>query len=301
MRTCECQAKNPDDAVYCAYCGRRLPAMESPHVATAPIHSTETVTAKAARQRRVMVIAAGFVVVILVVAVGLTFALRNVHIDITSNSLVSVQLPLNVCPTSVGDTSATSTSLPSTVRVEINKVDSSKLAFYSDNEGLTTLLAPSGWTCTSTIGANGSSSVQVSPSGQTVAASGALGAGSTAQVISASQTSACVGCRESIACPLFDSAANDYQRAFQKACPTTRPSSEVESMHTGNLAEFTDPPGVNGDATPSGGEYPAMGVMTYFDDVKSDGSWTETCVLPATDKSLCKVILGNFVARYAKR
>ena len=301
VRTCECQAENLDDAVYCAYCGRRLPEMESPHVATAPIQSAETVTANAERQRRVMVIAAGFVAVILVVAVGLTFALRNVHIYINSNNLVSVQLPLNVCPTSVGVSSETPTILPSTVHVEINKVDSTKLAFYSDNEGLTTLLAPSGWTCTAAIGADGSSSVQVSPSGQSDVASGALSAGSTTQVISASQTSACVGCRETLACPLFVNAANDYQRAFQQACPTTRPTSEVETKQTSHLAEFTDPPGVHGDATPSGGQYPAMGVMTYFDDVKSDGSWTETCVLPATDKSLCELILGNFVATYGKR
>src|SRR5665213_398742 len=123
VRTCECQAENLDDAVYSAACGRRLPEIERPYVATALIQSAETDTANTERQRRAMVIAAGFVAVILVVAVGLTFALRNVHIYITSNNLVSVQLPLNVCPTSVGDTSATSTSLPSTVRVEIHKVD----------------------------------------------------------------------------------------------------------------------------------------------------------------------------------
>ena len=45
-----------------------------------------------------------------------------------------------------------------------------------------------------------------------------------AETISASQTSACVGCRESLACPLFVSAANDYQRAFQKSCPSTKPT-----------------------------------------------------------------------------
>ena len=301
MRTCECQAENSDDAVYCAHCGRRLPEMDSPPVATAPSQSAESVTANPERLRRVIVMAGGFVAVILVVAVGLTFALRNVHIYIHSNNLVSVQLPLNVCPTTVGVSSETPTILPSTVHVEINKVDSTTLAFYSDNEGLTTLLAPTGWTCTAAIGANGSSSVQVSPSGQSVVSSGSLRAGSTDQVISASQTSACVGCRESLACPLFDSAANDYQRAFQHACPSTRPSSEVQTVRTSHLAEFTDPPGVHGDATPSGGEYPAMGVMTYFDDAKSDGSWTETCVLPAADKSLCEEILRNFVATYAKR
>ncbi len=50
---------------------------------------------------------ASFIAVVLVLAIGLTFALRNVHIEISSNNLVSVQLPLNVCKTSVGDSSET--------------------------------------------------------------------------------------------------------------------------------------------------------------------------------------------------
>ena len=61
------------------------------------------------------------------------------------------------------------------------------------------------------------------------------------------------------------------------------------------------PPGIKGDGDPSGGKYAAMGEMTYYDDLASDGSWTETCLLPPDDTSLCKAILGNFDARYAKR
>ena len=64
-------------------------------------------------------------------AVGLTFGLRNVHIDDRSDNLVSVSLPLNVCKTSVGDSSDTPVELagddPSR---PVAKDDSTKLAFY---------------------------------------------------------------------------------------------------------------------------------------------------------------------------
>ena len=68
-----------------------------------------------------------------------------------------------------------------------------------------------------------------------------------------------------------------------------------------HVVEFTDPPGVHGDAAPSGGAYAAMGVMTYYGDRNSDGSWTETCLLPPSDTSLCRAIVGNFKSRYGKQ
>jgi hypothetical protein len=262
------------------------------------VESSELITANPVQQKRILVIIASFIAIALVVATGLTYLLRNVHIEISANNLVSVQLPLDICTTSVGVSSDTPANLPATVQVDIAKGFSTQLAFYSDNEGVIEVLAPSGWTCTAVIGADGSSSVTVSPAGQSDVSSGALTPGSTAEEINASQTSACVGCRESLACPLFVNAANDYLHAFQKACPSRRPTSELVTKINGHVVEIEDPPGVNGDADPSGGAYPAVGVMTYFGDGNSDGSWTETCVLPPTDTSLCKAIIGNFSSRY---
>jgi hypothetical protein len=69
----------------------------------------------------------------------------------------------------------------------------------------------------------------------------------------------------------------------------------------GHLVIFTDPPSVKGDADPSGGAYPAMGAMTYFDARSSDGSWTETCVLPPADTAMCSAILADFTSKYGKR
>jgi hypothetical protein len=77
--------------------------------------------------------------------------------------------------------------------------------------------------------------------------------------------------------------------------------SELVTTVNANVVKFTDPPGVKGDGDPSGGQYAAMGVMTYYDNLRSDGSWFETCVLPPKEKSLCTSILGNFQSEYAKR
>jgi len=237
---------------------------------------------------------ASFVAIVLVVALGLTYLLRNVHIEISSSNLVTVQLPLNVCKTSVGDSSETPASLPADVQVKIAREYSTNLAFYSDNEGVIEVLAPTGWKCSAGIGADGSSAVYVSPVGLN-------STGPSMESISASQTSACVGCRESLACPLFVSAANDYLRTYREACPKTRPPSELVTKINSHVVEFTDPSGVNGDGSPSGGAYPARGVMTYYGGIKSDGSWTETCVLPAADRSMCQAIVGSFVTNYGTR
>jgi len=297
--TCECGARNAVDANFCAACGVPLAATGTSELAPSQVEKV-VVAANAERQKRIFVVAASFIAISLVVAIGLTFLLRNVHIDINSNG-ASVELALNVCKTSVGDASETPANLPSTLQVHLASGDSTKLAFYTDNEGLIRVLAPVGWSCTAAIGADGSSSVQVSPAAQSTLGNGALPGGSTAQDVSASQTSACVGCRESLACPLFVSAASAYQSTFHQACPSRRPSSEVVTKVNGHVVEFTDPPGIHGDAAPSGGAYPAMGVMTYLGVQQSPGSWTETCLLPPTNTSMCTAILANFVSSYGRR
>jgi hypothetical protein len=300
VKTCECQVVNEDDASYCKSCGRRLPEAVAFDVAPSPVVALDPV-AEVQRRRRILRIVGSFVAVAMVAAIGLTIGLRNVHIDIGNNHLVTVQLPLNVCKTSVGSSSDTPADLPANVRVRLAPGFSNKLAVYSDNEGVIEVLAPTGWTCTAQIAGDGSSGVQVTPPGQTGITSATLSAGSTDEVINASQTSACVGCRESLACPLFDSAANAYRSIYQHACPARRPPSEVVTNVNAHVVEFTDPPGVRGDAVPSGGEYPATGVMTYYGDKTSEGSWTETCVLPATDSAMCKAIVANFDLRYSSR
>jgi hypothetical protein len=290
---------NPEESNFCASCGKPLASIDTPSPAPTPVERDVALTERARqRQQRALRIVAIFVVAVLVVAGGLTYALRNVHIEIDTNRLVTVRLPIDVCKTTVGDRSEVPVGLPSTIHVKIPKVDSGTLAFYSDNEGILGVLAPTGWNCAATIGADGSSSLNVFPTGQDRLAIGALGAGSTAETISAQQTSACVGCRIALACPLFTISANDSGSEMNQPCTLTRPTSEKTTLINEHVVEFTDPPGIHGDADPSGGAYPAMGVMTYYGDRASQGSWTETCLLPPTEKATCKAIIANFESRY---
>jgi len=303
VTTCaDCQAVNPDDANFCNSCGKPLAAFDAAEPAPT-LNESEDMAASSARQRqqRALRIVAMFVAAFLVIAVGLTIGLRNVHIEINSNPLVSVRLPLNVCKTSVGDASEVPVGLPSTIHVRIHSESSGMLAFYADDEGLIEVLAPKGWNCVAAIGADGTSYVHVSPLGQPNPTSNALSAGATTEAITAAQTSACVGCRVSLACPLFQMTANDAAYENSQPCPLTRPTSETTTTVNAHVVEFTDPPGVHGDASPSGGAYAAMGVMTYYGDRNSDGSWTETCLLPPSDTSLCRAIVGNFKSRYGKQ
>jgi hypothetical protein len=304
VTTCaDCQAVNPDDANFCNSCGRPLASVDTAVAAPSPVESPvenpeDAASSARERQQRALRIVAIFVAAIIVIAVGLTIGLRNVHIEINSNPLVSVRLPLNVCKTSVGDASEVPVGLPSTIHVKIPSESSGTLAFYTDDEGLIGVLAPTGWNCVAAIGADGTSYVNVAPLGQSNPTSNALGAGATTEAITAAQTSACTGCRVSLACPLFQLSANDAAYEKSQPCPLTRPTSETTTTVNADVVEFTDPPGVHGDGAPSGGAYAAMGVMTYYGDRNSDGSWTETCLLPPSDTSLCRAIVGNFKSRY---
>ena len=66
------------------------------------------------------------------------------------------------------------------------------------------------------------------------------------------------------------------------------------------IVAFEDPPGVNGTGQPSGGQYPADGVMTYHTSAR-DGSWQEACTRPASEKNVCTTVLNTFRSWYWQR
>ena len=63
---------------------------------------------------------------------------------------------------------------------------------------------------------------------------------------------------------------------------------------------FEDPPGIPGDGLPSGGLYPANGVLTYRPRAP-EGSWKETCTLPGSAKDECTAVLNAFLLWYGQR
>jgi hypothetical protein len=202
-------------------------------------------------------------------------------------------LPVVACATSFG-VNESPPPLPTSMAVSVSRSLAKQLAVYSDADGVLKLLAPRGWSCDAGLGADGSGSVEVYPPGFTPSA-GKFAAG--ARAIVGSETSACTGCREELACRLFTTAANDYLQDYQAACPSAKPAGESTFQLQPGVVGFEDPPGVAGDGDPSGGDYPANGVMTYHSG-NPNGSWLETCTLPATDHAICTAVLNNFVDAY---
>jgi hypothetical protein len=175
----------------------------------------------------------------------------------------------------------------------------SQVAVYADEAGVMDVVAPTGWNCTASLGADGSSEMSVMPSGVVLPQGTALPAGSQVEAIVATQNGGCQGCASYQACPFFASAVQNNAGS----CNSSPPSGEAVTQLAPNIVAFEDYPGLAGDANPSGGEYPANAVMTYtHDPAGSSGnvwsSWLETCTLPYSQQKLCTAVLNDFAARY---
>lgn len=244
------------------------------------------------------------------VGVGSFFAGRStagthqVSSRITTKKRVTVvasYLPVVVCPTTFGITPPPAAkALPSTLQVTtLPKHLSSHIAVYTDNQGRMRLMGPRGWKCSANYGMDGSGGVSIFRRGASAPDSESF-TSSTADAIVGSQTSACLGCREGQACPLFTTAASDYLHTYGTVCTRTRPAAEVVKTIYSGVVKFMDPPGVAGDGNPSGGAYAADGVMTYYSG-DWNGSWVDTCTLPASDHAICAAALDLFISYYGDR
>lgn len=212
----------------------------------------------------------------------------------------TVSIPLIECTTTFGVTPPpTSAALPSSETVTVPTSLVGKITLYTDSHDNMVLLGPADWSCSGSYGADGSGGVTVYPPGATIPHYRPFSP-SSAEGIVGSQTSACVGCALSQACSLFPAAAAAYAKEFSGVgCPAP-PSGQTEDQLSSDLIAFADPPGVAGDGSPSGGPYPANGVMTFY-PTGDEGSWVATCTLPTQEKALCTASLNLFIADYGTR
>ena len=213
----------------------------------------------------------------------------------SSTASITADLPLVVCPTTYGvEPSPTPSSLPQSMQVAVPKDLESQLAVYSDQLGDMKLVAPQGWICSANYGADGSGGVSVYPTGEDLQTATAIAPSD--EYISGSETSACVGCREGQACPLFATAAADYERDYQMTCEAPPSTESVDSLSAGVVA-FLVPAGTTGTGVPTASDYPTNAVMTYYSD-NDNGSWTDYCTLPASQQAVCTVVLNRFIDWY---
>ena len=209
---------------------------------------------------------------------------------------VSTDLPTVVCPTTYGVSPTSTVEIPPTISESVPAALAKQLAVYTTQDGSMKVLGPTGWTCTALVAADGSTRVGVYPPGQGDPNS-QLFHTSSAQAVLGSQTGGCVGCAVRQASPLFATAASDCAAQFQGSVCNTKPSAESVEQISDGVVGFLDPPGVAGSGNPSGGPYPANGVMTYH-TTNFTRSYVDTCTLPSSDHALCTAILNNFVQSY---
>jgi hypothetical protein len=148
---------------------------------------------------------------------------------------------------------------------------------YSD--GLISMLAPAGWTCSGSNGADGNMLLGISPASSSQA-SDPVG-------VSAFVASAGLGPAIYQACPYFATAA---ATASQRGIPCQKPpGGEIVHQGGANFVEIQDPPAVS-----SG--YPTNGVVVW--DLSTEYSARAVCTLPEQQHAVCTAVLNDFLDRY---
>ena len=148
----------------------------------------------------------------------------------------------------------------------------SRLAVYTAEYA--TVLAPRGWKCEGTVGVDGSEGIRVSDSSM------------PGQAVTVSFIPACQGCIAALVCPFFPSVLKSWpEMDCQKP-----PAKELVMHPNATTAFFEDPPGIKGTGDPSGGPYPANGVVIF-----NGSAYQATCTLPESDHALCTVVLNDFL------
>jgi hypothetical protein len=216
----------------------------------------------------------------------------------TAHQTVTASVPVVACPTTWATPGHSPLRLPSSVTLSLPSNLLGQVTDYMDQQKIMQLIGPKGWQCAAFYGADGGGGAEVYPPNEQ-APSGYAFSPQSAEAIESHETSACQSCRLDQACPLFPSAAVALVNQYPgESCPYAKPAEEQSKALSTTVVEFEDPPYVVGDGNPSGGPYPANGVMIYGPGSVMDGSWIETCTLPAGEHSLCNVSLNEFVSLY---
>ena len=150
------------------------------------------------------------------------------------------------------------------------------------------LVGPAGMACSGEVGADGGSTLTVWPRGRPAPTVHAHEPGLTLFI-----EPACVGCKAFEACPFF----SQFAVTEQMPCPSGIPPGERAYGLTPHATLFEDPPGVAGDGWPSGGSYPANGIVGDG-SAASDPVYRATCTLPASEHAICTVSLNDVFGRY---
>ncbi len=236
---------------------------------------------------------AGLVAAVTTIVVGSLPALPVLASEAAA-SLVGV--PVVTCRAELGAPGATPPRSPAKLAIAVDARDTSRVRFYSD--GFVTVLGPKGWSCSGLEAADGSQSLSVFPAGQPDPSKGgqppAGAAGVTAFLDYTGH-----GPGAELVCGLFPGTQAATLAGETGGCPSV-PSREQVSRPTADVATFVDPAGVRGSGVPSGGTNAAAGVVLFPQLSPEPGSVNvakATCTAPSSLRSVCDLVVADFVAR----
>lgn len=152
------------------------------------------------------------------------------------------------------------------------------------------MLGPLGWTCTGLLAADGGRSLDAYPPGQSPSSFQiATQTPSDAQAVRVQIPAPHMVPAGALACPYFTTASGNG------VVPCQIPAGEVVHRGGANFVEIEDPPGVAGLLTPSGGPYPANGVVIW--DPATQYAAQAVCTLPEQQRQICTAVLNDFLDR----
>jgi hypothetical protein len=215
---------------------------------------------------------------------------------------VMAPVPLVECVTGTG-TPQSPKPMAATKALSVPPGVVNKMAAYTDDQGEMYLLAPLGWACQASLGADGNDSIAVYPPGEIGTSQFALGHNwpKSAQAVTGDLLPTCYACFVGQACTFFPAAEHDLVRDFGKQLSCTGlPLGQAVSRVSPSVIAFQDPAGVMGTGEPSGGVYPAAGVVTFKDRSRGGiyGSAMETCTLPQSEHAMCNAVLQDFISSW---
>ncbi len=214
----------------------------------------------------------------------------------SGGSAAQTSMPVQVCLTTFGG-GGQGKPQPTSISARTSLAGLPPMTAYTDSEGISEVIAPTGWGCSAFIGADSTTGISVWPPGASAPPQGSTVAEGIEAFV---YPGANIGGQYDLVCGLFSSAVAQIGEA-QGPCPASVPSAETDSTLKSDVVAFDDPPGVNGSWDNSSGAYSANGVMVYDygGQVANTTSEQAACLLPASDKTICTASLNDFVDHYA--
>ncbi|MGH9128049.1 MAG: hypothetical protein ACRDY2_03570 [Acidimicrobiales bacterium] len=219
----------------------------------------------------------------------------------------SVSVPVVACPTSQAFSGEPFSLGPSITSVTMSTELGSALAYYSGAaRSMIPLLGPKGWHCSASVYGDTTMDLTLLAPNEPLPKPFTDNRAKSDEAVTANIASPCLGCVYGLVCPLIQVVVHTQLGRGFGPCPA-EPRAETVTWLRGTPSQvaadrsfavavaFEDPPGTAGEGKPSGGLYPANGLLLFSGHDGGYSATLETCTLPAAEHATCTEILNQFL------